>query len=138
MLPPASRVEKVRRLEERDALVANWYVSHHLRARACSAVDRQSTTNLFRTLAHANQSEMTGPSVARRLIVKTMPVISYAELHSPRIEYEINNDPLGLCMFHGVVHSLLSDAQQIVFNQSRQWPEGTIDFNLSVNSRLIR
>src|SRR6266850_45319 len=81
---------------------------------------------------------MTSPSIARRLIVKTAPVISDAELHSPRIKYEIDEDPLGLRVFHGIVHSLLSDAQQIVFNQSRQWPERAIDFNLSLDRRFIR
>jgi hypothetical protein len=45
---------------------------------------------------------------------------------------------LGVRVFHGIVHCLLSDAQQIVFNQSRQRPKGAIDFNLSLDRSFIR
>ena len=68
-------------------LAADRDISYDFRAAACGAVNRESPTNLFRALTHANQSEMTRPSIARHLIVKTAPVISYDELHSPGIEY---------------------------------------------------
>jgi hypothetical protein len=93
---------------------------------------------LFGALAHADESEMTTLSVAHSLIVEPAAIISHAKLYSPRIEYEIHKDPLWLRVFHGVIDSLLSDAQQIVFHQSRQRPECTVDFNLRLDIRLIR
>src|SRR5688572_30110767 len=81
---------------------------------------------------------MARSSIARYLIIKTASIVSHAKLHSPGIEYEIDKDPSGLRVFHGIVHCLLSYAQKIVLNQSRQWPEGAIDFNLSLDSSVIR
>ena len=103
-----------------------------------SALNRQRPANLFGALPHANQSEMPGFSISRRLIVKTAPVISYDELHSPGIEHQIDKYPLGLRVFHGIVNRLLSDAQQIVLNRLGQRPESAIDFNLRLDSSLMR
>src|SRR5882757_5933007 len=41
-------------------------------------------------------------------------------------------------VFHGIVHCFLSDAEQVVLNQWRQRPERAIDFDLGLNSSLIR
>src|SRR5687767_3400126 len=71
-------------------LSANRYVSHDFRTYTLGTVNRQSTTNLFGALAHADKSEMTALPVAHGLIVETAAVISHAKLHTPRIEYEID------------------------------------------------
>ena len=77
-------------------------------------------------------------SITRSLIVKPAPVVSDDELHSLHIEHQIDEYPLGVRMFHGIVYSLLSDAEKIALDQLGQWPEGAIDFNLRVDGSVVR
>ena len=121
-----------------SSLATDRNVSDYFGAGPCGAVNRQSTTNLFGALSHTNQSEMAGGSIARRLIIKTVSVIADAQLHPARIEDEVDQDALGLRVFHRIVDCLLANAQQIIFHQSWQTPEGSVDLDLGLYIRLIR
>ena len=100
-------------------------------------MNRQGPANLPGALLHADQSEMTGFSISRYLSVKTVPVISYDQLHTSGIEHEIDEYPLGLRVLHGVVHCFLSDAQKIVLHRLGQRPKSAIDFNLCLDSSVM-
>ena len=77
-------------------------------------------------------------SVAGDLIVKTAPVISYDDLYSLGIEYQIDEYPLGPRMFHRIVDCLLSDAQQVALDRLGQGPKSAIDFDLRVDGGVMR
>jgi len=72
------------------------------------------------------------------LMIKPTTVISYDELHSLRIEDQIDEYPLRLRMFHYIVYRLLSDAEQVALYHLAQGPESAIDFNLRVNGCVVR
>ena len=118
-------------------LTTDRHVGHDLRTGAIRALNRQRPANLFRTLLHANQSEMPVSSIAH-VIVKSAPVISYDELHSPRVEHQIHEYPLRVRMFDCIVYRLLPDAEKIAFYRLGQRPERAIDFNLCLDLSLMR
>src|ERR1051325_7172965 len=67
------------------------------------------------------------------LIVEAAPVILHAELDTPRVKLEIDDNALGLRVSHGIVDGLLSDAQEIVFDRLRERAECAADLHLSLN-----
>src|SRR6185369_6265032 len=99
---------------QQSLLTADRHVSHDFSARVIIALDRQSPANLLRALAHADQSEMAVSSIY--LMIKPTTVISYDELHSLRIEDQIDEYPLRLRVFDCIVYRLLPDAEKIALD----------------------
>ena len=72
------------------------------------------------------------------LMIKPTTVISYDELHSLRIEDQIDEYPFRVRVFHRIVYRLLPDAEKIALYRLGQRPESAIDFNLRMDLRLMR